>query len=61
MITQAEPLSGLFLGKHIMELKPTVSAISVGQTVPDFKMDAYLPTEGQFGKVDSKELRKHRP
>lgn len=40
-----------------IESKPT-TPVSVGQTVPHFEMDAYLPSEGQFGKISSTELQK---
>lgn len=37
----------------------TVSCgLSVGEKVPDFELDAYLPTEEDFGKVSLKKLKK---
>ncbi len=31
--------------------------VSVGQAVPDFEMEVYLPLEGDFGKISSQEIK----
>lgn len=36
---------------HTMELKVNNPVVSVGQLVPNFTMETYDPSQGQFGKV----------
>ena len=41
-----------------MGRETVVSGLRVGQGVPDFEMETYEPTEGGFGTVSLKELKK---
>lgn len=33
------------------------NTLKVGQTVPDFKLDTYEPTKGDFGEISLEKLR----
>lgn len=39
-------------------MEPTSHPVSVGATVPDFEMETYEPTHGDFGKVSLSDIRK---
>jgi hypothetical protein len=48
----------IFGRKTLMGKESVCCGLSVGDDVPDFEMDAYLPTEDDFGKVSLKKLKK---
>ena len=41
-----------------MNIEHVCCGLKIGQKVPDFEMDTFDPTEGYFGKVSLKELKK---